>query len=323
MNACFNCCLHFARDFAYVARDKQTKIHMCHVFRCDSAPAKEIANSLRDTCRRIINEKKKLKGPQQTAASTGESASPSSLLKRTSFLPEVFSPRNSDFSRYKSTSCQNKTEFKGQIHKSQTESDGLKLVGATEEPRKTIECKYLGSVNVAKPAGMDVLNEAIEKIYVKAIEDLRRTKKQTKLRNRNQLKAKNDFFNDKNDYEDEDEDDDEDYENYDYRDNAFSLDSLSLDNDKKLGVDVGVVVSPSTVSVNKYSNGSNDSDALILECRIRYLSFMGISNDVRLCGFIVHCIDNTFKCHAFLCENSAGGLMKLIEAACRVSLLNS
>lgn len=34
------------RDFAYVARDRLTRIHMCHVFRCDTA-ARTIANTLR------------------------------------------------------------------------------------------------------------------------------------------------------------------------------------------------------------------------------------------------------------------------------------
>lgn len=36
----------FSRDFAYVARDRLTRIHMCHVFRCDTA-ARIIANTLR------------------------------------------------------------------------------------------------------------------------------------------------------------------------------------------------------------------------------------------------------------------------------------
>lgn len=36
----------FFRDFAYVARDRLTRIHMCHVFRCDTA-ARTIANTLR------------------------------------------------------------------------------------------------------------------------------------------------------------------------------------------------------------------------------------------------------------------------------------
>ena len=34
------------KDFAYVARDKHTRKHLCHVFRCD-VPARAIANALR------------------------------------------------------------------------------------------------------------------------------------------------------------------------------------------------------------------------------------------------------------------------------------
>ncbi|KAJ8795304.1 hypothetical protein J1605_018319 [Eschrichtius robustus] len=36
-------------DFAYVARDKDTRILKCHVFRCDT-PAKAIATSLHEIC---------------------------------------------------------------------------------------------------------------------------------------------------------------------------------------------------------------------------------------------------------------------------------
>lgn len=44
------------RDFAYVARDKSTRKHMCHVFRCDT-PARQIANTLRDICKKIMMER--------------------------------------------------------------------------------------------------------------------------------------------------------------------------------------------------------------------------------------------------------------------------
>lgn len=124
------------RDFAYVARDKQTKIHMCHVFRCDSAPAKDIANSLRDTCRKIINEKKLLKETISTTKRT--------LPKRPSFLPEIINEKN-DFSRFKSISCNNNTEFKTSIPKSQTQTDDMKFISPMDEPKKTIKCKYLGN----------------------------------------------------------------------------------------------------------------------------------------------------------------------------------
>lgn len=44
------------RDFAYVARDRMTRMHMCHVFQCDT-PARQIANTLRDICKRIMQER--------------------------------------------------------------------------------------------------------------------------------------------------------------------------------------------------------------------------------------------------------------------------
>lgn len=46
----------YNRDFAYVARDRSTRKHMCHVFRCDM-PARTIANTLRDICKKIMIER--------------------------------------------------------------------------------------------------------------------------------------------------------------------------------------------------------------------------------------------------------------------------
>ncbi|XP_067949781.1 protein Fe65 homolog [Watersipora subatra] len=44
-------------DFAYVARDPMTRIHNCHVFRCE-VPAKQIANTLKEICSRLAKERK-------------------------------------------------------------------------------------------------------------------------------------------------------------------------------------------------------------------------------------------------------------------------
>ena len=52
----FLCCVCTGRDFAYVARDRVTRRHMCHVFRCDT-PARTIANTLRDICKKIMIER--------------------------------------------------------------------------------------------------------------------------------------------------------------------------------------------------------------------------------------------------------------------------
>lgn len=50
----FNVLINFylCRDFAYVARDKDTRILKCHVFRCDT-PAKAIATSLHEICSKV------------------------------------------------------------------------------------------------------------------------------------------------------------------------------------------------------------------------------------------------------------------------------
>ncbi|XP_048640345.1 amyloid beta precursor protein binding family B member 2 isoform X8 [Marmota marmota marmota] len=71
------------RDFAYVARDKDTRILKCHVFRCDT-PAKAIATSLHEICSKIMAERKNAKA-----------LACSSSQERTSVNPEV--PLQVDF----------------------------------------------------------------------------------------------------------------------------------------------------------------------------------------------------------------------------------
>ncbi|XP_067835521.1 amyloid beta precursor protein binding family B member 2-like isoform X2 [Heptranchias perlo] len=48
------------RDFAYVARDKLTRVLKCHVFRCD-IPAKAIATRLHEICSKIMADRKDTK----------------------------------------------------------------------------------------------------------------------------------------------------------------------------------------------------------------------------------------------------------------------
>lgn len=57
--------MNLYRDFAYVARDRVTRKHMCHVFRCE-APARSIANALRDICKRIMIERSLQAPPRPT-----------------------------------------------------------------------------------------------------------------------------------------------------------------------------------------------------------------------------------------------------------------
>ncbi|KAF8358555.1 feh-1 [Pristionchus pacificus] len=69
------------RDFAYVARERGSRRLLCHVFRCDT-PAKTIANTLRDICRRIVR-----------GTSTAESITSDRRLVRSSELTAVDEPK--------------------------------------------------------------------------------------------------------------------------------------------------------------------------------------------------------------------------------------
>lgn len=76
-----------------------------------------------------------------------------------------------------------------------------------------------------------------------------------------------------------------------------------------------VSVAPSMISVH---SGGGDEGRLLAECRVRYLSFMGIGRNVKNCAFIMHTAQDKFVAHVFQCEPSSGALCKTIEAACKV-----
>jgi hypothetical protein len=331
---------------------------MCHVFRCDSAPAKDIANTLRDKCRKILEEKKLQESLEQESRT-------SSLLKRPSFLHSFNQVTNETKKKIdidlkqKSISFSTRSDLLvSSLSTSSISSTTQKqdFLAPIEEPKKSLKCQYLGSTLVNKPTGINILNDALEKIYQNAFENYKKDKKERQIKRRKSLMLKSDYcLNEENfeSYLDDDEDIDE-YECENSADSdlidqttetALTFDNSLLDsNERKLGVDVLVEVSPSTISVKKiaatsqnginqlfsnsksqslmlnssFNNSDDEEDRILFECRIRYLCFMGISSDIRLCGFIMHQVDNSFICHAFLCEQSSTQLCKTIEAACKL-----
>ncbi|XP_061716831.1 protein Fe65 homolog isoform X1 [Cydia pomonella] len=193
------------RDFAYVARDRATRRHMCHVFRCE-APARSIANALRDICKRIMIERSLQPPPRPTD------------------LPAARRPRP---------------------------LSGASFPTPMEEPRKTVRARYLGSAEVPRATGMDVLNDALERLAAARAPSAWRP--------------------------------------------------------------VAVAVAPSMITITEEGESSP-----IVECRVRYLSFLGIGRDVRRCAFIVHTAQDMFVAHCFHAEPSSGALCKTIEAACKL-----
>ncbi|XP_051993351.1 amyloid beta precursor protein binding family B member 2-like isoform X2 [Xyrauchen texanus] len=193
------------RDFAYVARDKDTRILKCHVFRCDT-PAKAIATSLHEICSRIMAERKIAKsmagGFLQDRTHTGLDVP----------LQEFPTPK-------------------------------------TELVQK-FQVFYLGMLPVARPLGMDILNDAI--------------------------------------------------------------DSLMSSSSRDDWMPVILNVADATVTVIK----EKEDEEVLVECRVRFLSFMGVGKDVHSFAFIMDSGNQHFECHAFWCDPTAGGVSEAVQAAC-------
>ncbi|KAF5269780.1 hypothetical protein FQA39_LY08561 [Lamprigera yunnana] len=216
------------RDFAYVARDRSTRKHMCHVFRCDM-PARTIANTLRDICKKIMIER----SLQQNLAKPID-INCRGLATRPTNLPTEHRRSNRNG------------------HTLITQSFPTPM----EEPKKVLRAQYLGSTQVTQATGMDILNEAIDTMVSTVPQEEWQS--------------------------------------------------------------VNVAVAPSMISIQQ----PND-DKLIAECRVRYLSFLGIGKNVKQCAFIMHTAQDIFMAHIFHCEPSSGALCKTVEAACKIKVPKS
>jgi len=218
------------RDFAYVSRDKQTRKHMCHVFRCQVA-ARTIANALRDICKKILIERSLAQSSSKLTEKLVSTDRREKLAPRPTTLA-VDAPSNKLSQKLPRPEA--------------TETFPTPM----EEPRKVIKAWYLGSLQVSNPGGMETINAAIKEM----MEGVSRDEWQT----------------------------------------------------------VAVAVAPSTVSVT-FMDGQDP-----IECRVRFLSFLGIGENVQQAAFIMHTAQDTFICHVFHCEPTAGPLCKTIEAACKL-----
>ncbi|XP_075923530.1 amyloid beta precursor protein binding family B member 2-like isoform X7 [Petromyzon marinus] len=195
------------RDFAYVARDKLTRVLKCHVFRCDT-PAKAIATSLHEICSKIMAERKNSKALG--------SVSTSSLEKHDS-TPDV--PLQ-DFPTPKTDLVQK------------------------------FQVQYVGSLPVARPNGIEILQGAIE--------------------------------------------------------------SLMSTTNKEDWTPAVVNVTSATLTVCR----ETEEEDVVIECRIRYLSFMGVGSNVHTFAFIMAAGPQRFECHVFWCEANAATFSEAVQAAC-------
>ncbi|XP_061485263.1 amyloid beta precursor protein binding family B member 1 isoform X2 [Rhineura floridana] len=72
-----------------------------------------------------------------------------------------------------------------------------------------------------------------------------------------------------------------------------------------------VSVAPATLTLTH-----QQTEAVLCECRVRFLSFMGIGKDVHSFAFIMAAGPGNFCCHMVWCEPNAAGLSEAMQAAC-------
>lgn len=136
------------RDFAYVARDKATRCHTCHVFRCD-VPARAIANRLRDICKKILIERSLTQsssklldqetGVRRDSASSRASSVEESCPVQTAPSNPV-APGGSNLIR--------PTHFTTKLKTKTVSKAPDSFPTPMEEPKKIIKAKFMGEIEV-------------------------------------------------------------------------------------------------------------------------------------------------------------------------------
>ncbi|XP_012503944.1 PREDICTED: amyloid beta A4 precursor protein-binding family B member 2 isoform X1 [Propithecus coquereli] len=91
-----------------------------------------------------------------------------------------------------------------------------------------------------------------------------------------------------------------------------AIESLMTSSDREDWPSVDMSVADATVTV---ISEKSEEDVLV-ECRVRFLSFMGVGKDVHTFAFIMDTGNQRFECHVFWCEPNAGSVSEAVQAAC-------
>ncbi|XP_062909095.1 amyloid-beta A4 precursor protein-binding family B member 3 isoform X1 [Mobula hypostoma] len=90
------------------------------------------------------------------------------------------------------------------------------------------------------------------------------------------------------------------------------IQSLLDSSDREAWPSVQLRVTDTTLSVCK---GEEREDPW-WECRVRYLTFLGVGKDPHTFGLVVDTSQQCFECHVFWCEPDAGYVSEAVQAAC-------
>ncbi|XP_046765392.1 amyloid beta precursor protein binding family B member 1 isoform X2 [Gallus gallus] len=90
-----------------------------------------------------------------------------------------------------------------------------------------------------------------------------------------------------------------------------ALEAALATSSKEHWTPIVVNVAPATLTITH-----EQTEAVLCECRVRFLSFMGVGRDVRSFAFIMASAPGAFRCHMVWCEPNAAGLSEALQAAC-------
>ncbi|XP_028451487.1 amyloid-beta A4 precursor protein-binding family B member 2 isoform X2 [Perca flavescens] len=91
-----------------------------------------------------------------------------------------------------------------------------------------------------------------------------------------------------------------------------AIDSLIGSSNREDWTPVALNVADATVTISK----DKDEEEVLVECRVRFLSFMGVGRNVHTFAFIMDAGGHRFDCHIFWCEPNAGNVSEAVQAAC-------
>ncbi|XP_071663515.1 amyloid beta precursor protein binding family B member 2 isoform X10 [Patagioenas fasciata] len=91
-----------------------------------------------------------------------------------------------------------------------------------------------------------------------------------------------------------------------------AIESLMASSSKDDWMPVTMNVADATVTVIN----ERSEEEILVECRVRFLSFMGVGKDVHTFAFIMDTGNQHFECHVFWCEPNAGNVSEAVQAAC-------
>ncbi|XP_068182405.1 amyloid beta precursor protein binding family B member 2 isoform X1 [Antennarius striatus] len=92
-----------------------------------------------------------------------------------------------------------------------------------------------------------------------------------------------------------------------------AIDSLLSSTGKEDMTPVTLSIADTTMAVIKEKE---EEEEVLVECRVRFLSFMGVGRDVHTFAFIMDTGNQHFQCHVFWCDPNAGSVSEAVQAAC-------